>query len=294
MPWMQLHLIAAPAQVPMVESLFESLGALSVTCGDAADVPVLEPPPGETPLWGHTRVTALFDRGRDVGVLEAALAVRLPAALFATLSRETLPDQAWERAWMDDFRPMRFGRRLWVCPAGKRPDAQDALVVDLDPGLAFGTGTHPTTALCLRWLDGADLKGLRVLDFGCGSGILAIAAARLGAASVVAVDHDPQALEATRENAAKNAVAERIRVLASQAPLTAPFDLVLANILALTLVELAPVICPLAAPQGHLLLSGILSAQAEEVAAAYRGEFHFDPPQLEQDWVLLHAVRRPH
>jgi ribosomal protein L11 methyltransferase len=291
-PWLQLHLTAPPEQVPGLEAVFEALGALSVTCGDAENAPVLEPAPGETPLWGHTRVTALFDGDADAGALESSLAAAVEPTLLRTLSRETLQDQAWERAWLADFHPMRFGRRLWVCPAGERPEVEDAVVLDLDPGLAFGTGTHPTTALCLRWLDAADLDGRRVLDFGCGSGILAIAAARLGAAAVTALDHDPQALEATRDNARKNGVTERIGILPPGTSPRGRFDVILANILAGTLVELAPRLTDLAAPGGGILLSGILAEQAETVAAAYAGGFELAPPQTDGGWVLLHGRRR--
>ena len=266
MPWLQLSLTTDRQQAPAIEALFEGLGALSVTCDDAGDQPLLEPAPGEAPLWSRTRVTALFEAGRDADLLRAALANALPEAALRSLEQETLEDRPWERAWLDDFQPMRFGERLWVCPAGQRPPAVDAVVLDLDPGLAFGTGTHPTTSLCLQWLDRAELNGKRVLDFGCGSGILAIAAALLGAESVTAVDHDPQALEATRDNAAKNGVLERIDILPpDQAPNT-EFDIVLANILAGTLVELAPQLQPRVTPGGQLLLSGILLEQAQALA----------------------------
>jgi ribosomal protein L11 methyltransferase len=214
--WLQISLTVDASQVAAVEGLFTTLGALSVTDADAADQPLLEPGPGETPLWNRTRITALFEEDQPSAPIEAALQARLSPATLATLEQERLEDQVWERVWLQDFHPMRFGRRLWVCPAGQRPEQADALVVDLDPGLAFGTGTHPTTALCLRWLDEAVLTDRLVVDFGCGSGILAIAAALLGAREVLAVDHDPQALKATRDNAEKNQVLERIRILAPE------------------------------------------------------------------------------
>jgi ribosomal protein L11 methyltransferase len=187
---------------------------------------------------------------------------------------------------------MQFGRRLWVCPAGNRPEAPAAVVVDLEPGLAFGTGTHPTTALCLKWLDGAALEGRQVLDYGCGSGILAVAAARLGAARVLAVDHDPQALQATAANAAKNRVADRVLpVHPTELPDTA-FDVVLANILAGTLMQLAPLLGARTVNGGELVLAGILEHQADEVAAAYREMFELGRPHQSQEWVLLHGYRR--
>jgi len=291
MSWLQLSLTTDRRQAPAVESVFEGLGALSVTCGDAGDQPLLEPAPGERSLWNRTRVTALFDAESDAHLLRAALANALPESEIRSLEQQTLEDQPWERAWLDDFHPMRFGRRLWVCPAGQRPPQADAVVLDLDPGLAFGTGTHPTTALCLQWLDGAELLGKRVLDYGCGSGILAIAAALLGAESVVAVDHDPQALEATRDNAAKNGVADRIQVLPPQRTPETEFDLLLANILAGTLVELAPLLTPRVAPGGRLLLSGILEEQAGQVEAAYSEYFDLKPPSSQEGWVLLYGHR---
>ncbi len=292
MPWLQLTLTVDKAQAPAVEALFDVLGALSVTYSDAGEQRLLEPAPGEERLWNQCRITALFDAQRDPNPLRAALRNALPKITCQTLELQTLEDRAWERAWLDDFHPMRFGDRLWVCPAGQRPRQADAVVLDLDPGLAFGTGTHPTTALCLRWLDGAKLHGKWMLDYGCGSGILAIAAALLGAESVVAVDYDPQAIEATRGNAARNRVQERITPLLPEQTPNQGFDIVLANILAGTLVELAPELQPRVAPGGHLILSGILTEQAEQVAAAYRERFDLDPPLLQDEWALLHGRRR--
>jgi ribosomal protein L11 methyltransferase len=292
MPWLQLTVTAARDQADKVEGLFKSLGALSVSYGDAADQLLLEPSPWETRLWQLSRVSALFAGDADADLLCAAVRSGLPPALADTLGRQTLADQVWERVWLADFRPMRFGRRLWVCPAGQRPEQRDAVVVDLDPGLAFGTGTHPTTALCLTWLDGAVLTGRRVLDYGCGSGILAIAAARLGAADVTAVDHDPQALEATRDNATKNGVAARLEVLAPEQCPRLQYDCVLANILAGTLVELATLLGSRVRPGGQLVLSGILRDQAGQVAAAYGDRFDLTPARHQEEWVLLHGVRR--
>ncbi len=197
----------------------------------------------------------------------------MPAAACAL---EWLDDRDWERAWMDHFHPMRFGRRLWICPTGGEVTQTDAVIVDLDPGLAFGTGTHPTTALCLEWLDGHDLHGRTVIDFGCGSGVLAIAALKLGAARAIAVDHDPQAVLATRDNAARNGVADRIEVLHSDDFQAGQADLVMANILANILIDLAPTIAGLVAPGGDLVMSGILRDQADAVAQAYAETLHFE------------------
>jgi ribosomal protein L11 methyltransferase len=203
-----------------------------------------------------------------------------------------LADQAWERVWLEDFRPMRFGRRLWVCPGGLPAGDADAIRIELDPGLAFGTGTHPTTALCLEWLDGQDLAGCSVVDYGCGSGILAVAAAKLGAAHVVAMDIDPQALIATRENALRNRVAGTLTVTGEPALAPRSADVLLANILAGPLVELAPRFAEALVPGGRLALSGLLPEQADAVTAAYRPWFHIETTTTRDGWVLLSARRQ--
>ena len=291
MPWLQAHLTVTKEQAPLIELLFENLGALSVLLGDAADEPMLEPGPGETPLWSHTRVTGLFAGDTDADALRSAITQALQTELGSRLELEVLEDREWERAWLDNFKPMRFGQRLWVCPHGLEVDARDAVIVRLDPGLAFGTGTHPTTALCLEWLDGADIAGKTVIDYGCGSGILAVAALLLGARQVIGIDHDPQALLATRSNAEANDVAERLTVLDSDAPAPASADIVLANILANVLVDLAPRIAPLVAPGGELVLSGILEDQWPTVADAYAAGLDFEQPTIKDGWVRLHARR---
>jgi ribosomal protein L11 methyltransferase len=291
MPWLQLSVTAADDQAPLVEVLLENLGALSVTLGDADDHPILEPPPGHRQLWPQTRITALFEADRDPQQLDARLRAALPAGVTRTLALERVEDRAWERAWMDDFRPMRFGTRLWVCPRGLPPRDGDTVTLALDPGLAFGTGTHPTTALCLEWLDGATLEGCTVIDYGCGSGILAIAALLLGASSAIAVDHDPQALEATLNNAASNGVERRLRVyLPGQMPDGAA-QVLLANILAAPLIELADTLAERVEPGGPIVLSGILSEQSEAVASAYRRHFAMGLPVARDGWVRLEGVR---
>ncbi len=292
MPWLQAHLEVEKSRAPLVELLFEQLGALSVTLVDARDEPMLEPPPGAMPLWRDTRVTGLFDGNTDADHLRARIDEVLDKENSRGLTLEILEDQAWERAWLDYFQPMRFGDNLWICPTGRELDQPDATVIHLDPGLAFGTGTHPTTALCLEWLDGADLQGKTIIDFGCGSGILAIAALKRGAARAVAVDHDPQALTATRGNARRNGVLERLETLSPEEfqPLRA--DLVLANILANVLIELAPLIKSLVRPGGDLVLSGILHHQAEDVARAYRSDIELQPPAQQDEWIRLEGRRK--
>jgi len=203
----------------------------------------------------------------------------------------SLPGRDWEREWLKDFRPMAFGRRLWVCPGGFEVDAMDAVVVRLDPGLAFGTGTHPTTALCLEWLDSTNLKGCRVLDYGCGSGILAIAALLLGAESAVGFDIDPQAITASRQNAQRNGVADRLTTTTQGAALTGKFNVLLANILASTLIDNAASISALLKRGGLLALSGILGNQIDAVRSAYRGSVQFAASRTKDDWVLLTGQR---
>jgi ribosomal protein L11 methyltransferase len=288
-PHLQLTIDLGPRDpAPYEDALFE-LGAVAVTLEDAADDPVLEPGPGETPLWPTVVVKALFDPHTDPASLQRALAESLPGTPPPRL--EMLADQAWERVWLEDFRPMRFGRRLWVCPGGLPAGDADAIRIELDPGLAFGTGTHPTTALCLEWLDGQDLGGCSVVDYGCGSGILAIAAARLGAAHVLAVDIDPQALIATRDNAARNHVASALTVTGDPTLAPRSADVLLANILAGPLVELAPRFAAALVPGGRLALSGLLPEQADAVTAAYRPWFHIGTTTMRDGWVLLGASR---
>jgi ribosomal protein L11 methyltransferase len=273
----------------VVEALCIAAGAVAVTFNDLRDDPVLEPAPGEVRLWPATRVQALLpDDGNAPAVRDA-----LSSALgLRDVRIETLADRAWEREWLRDFRAMRFGRRLWVCPHHDTVTDPDAIVVRLDPGLAFGTGTHATTALCLEWLDAHLDPGVTMIDYGCGSGVLAIAAARLGARSVWAWDLDPQALIAARDNIAANGVERRVQIAAGADELPASADLVVANILAATLCELAPRIASLVRPGGHAVLGGILADQALEVTRAYDACFDTAPFGNRDGWVCLGARRK--
>lgn len=291
MAWKELHFPLKGLDAERVEAVLEDLGALAVTLEDAADDALLEPAPGEQPLWPSSRVRALFDANCNVDEIVAALRERLslPAADFETAD---VKDRQWETAWRQDFGPMRFGRRLWVCPTGDTAPA-DAVVVQLDPGLAFGTGTHPTTALCLEWLDRVPVEGATVIDYGCGSGILAIAAARLGAARVIAVDHDPQALTATRDNAIANGVAANIETLAPATLAAVRADILIANILARPLISLAEDFAAMLGAGGRLALSGLLAPQCAEVAAAYASSFAMNDAILRDDWALLDGCRKP-
>jgi ribosomal protein L11 methyltransferase len=289
LPLLQLTLEIGGRDPGPFEDLLLEGGALSVTLEDAADDPVLEPAPGETPLWPTLRIKALFEDEPGTGRVIDDLRRRLPPELpFAV---EPLPDKPWEREWLKDFRPMRFGRRLWVCPGGQAAGAEHAVVIELDPGLAFGTGTHPTTAMCLEWLDQLELEGKALIDYGCGSGILAIAALKLGASRAMAIDIDPQALIATRENAARNAVAN-LELGGGQELGNASADALVANILAGPLVELAPQLAAAVKPGGAIALSGILIEQAPAVTAAYQPWFDIGLAATRDSWGLLSGRRR--
>ena len=286
MPWIQIKLNATNENAEAIsDMLMEETGALSVTFMDAKDTPVFEPLPGETRLWGDTDVLALYDAEADTAwVLEQIRHSQLLAQDFAH-KVEQIEDKDWEREWMDNFHPMKFGESLWICPSWRDIPDPSAVNVLLDPGLAFGTGTHPTTALCLQWLDSLDLAGKTVIDFGCGSGILAIAAIKLGAARVIGIDIDPQALLASKDNAERNGVADQIEVFLPQdQPQGLVADVVVANILAGPLRELSPVIKSLIKPGGLLAMSGVLNTQAEDVADYYRDELQLDPIAEKEEW----------
>ncbi|HTO19079.1 MAG TPA: 50S ribosomal protein L11 methyltransferase [Pseudomonas sp.] len=292
MPWLQVRLAITPEQAAFYEDALLDVGAVSVTFMDAEDQPIFEPDLGTTPLWTHTHLLALFEGDADAEQVLAHLRL-LTGDELPEHQVERIEDQDWERSWMDNFQPMRFGRRLWIVPSWHAAPEPDAVNLLLDPGLAFGTGTHPTTALCLQWLDAQPLQGCSVLDFGCGSGILAIAALLLGAERAVGTDIDPQALEASRDNANRNGIDP------AQFPVYLPQDLpaeqadvVVANILAGPLVQLAPQITALVKPGGRLALSGVLAEQADEVRAAYADAFVLDPTAEQDGWVRISGVRR--
>lgn len=288
--WLTVRIAASARQVEAFEVALFELGAVAITLLDAEDNPVHEPGPGEVLLWPNVVIEALFDAKEQHERIRDGLTAEGLAFDPAQFAAATLAGQDWERAWMDEFKPMRFGQGLWICPSHIEPDPAWPRVIRLDPGLAFGSGTHPTTALCLEWLDGHDSRGQSVLDFGCGSGILAIAAALDQAADVVAVDHDPQALHATLDNAQRNGLPGRIQTLAPEAFQPRLFEVVLANILAGPLIELAPMLSGCLAPGGHLVLSGILRDQAEAVIAAYRPRLGEAVISIREDWVRLDFV----
>ncbi|GAM78320.1 ribosomal protein L11 methyltransferase [Vibrio ishigakensis] len=289
MPWIQIKLNATDKNAEQIgDMLMEQTGALSITFLDAKDTPVFEPLPGETRLWGETDILALYDAEADTSwIIEQAKASNLLDADFA-YKVEQIEDKDWEREWMDNFHPMKFGERLWICPSWRDIPEPDAVNVMLDPGLAFGTGTHPTTSLCLEWLEGLDLEGKTVIDFGCGSGILAIAAIKLGAAKVIGIDIDPQAIIASEANAERNGVKDQLELFLPQdQPQDLIADVVVANILAGPLRDLSPVIKGLVKDGGELAMSGVLDTQAEDVANYYRDQFEIEPIKELQEWCRI-------
>jgi ribosomal protein L11 methyltransferase len=297
--FLELSLTLRRDQQESVELALEDAGALSVTLQDAdADTPderaIFEPGVGETPLWSEIEFSALFDADADRAGLLAVLTDLVPDLAPEQVRFREIADRDWTRAWMDQYRPMRFGHRLWIYPWNIEPPAgdADAVVVRLDPGLAFGTGTHPTTALCLEWLDGADLAGKTLIDYGCGSGILAIAALKLGAARVVAVDNDPQALTASADNAARNGVADRLALHRPEDFRPEPADALVANILAGPLADLAPRFAASLKPGAPFALSGLLAGQEGELLERYGADFRDLGVVRREDWLRIDGRRR--
>lgn len=295
MGWIQLQLSTTPDQATDLETLLEAHNSLAITLVDAADQPVFEPVRGETPLWDSIILTALFPVELDPEKLIKELRLSYLPNKLPPIELKLLEDEDWERTWMDNFKPLCFGEKLWICPSWTKAPNPDAVNIMLDPGLAFGTGTHPTTALCLNWLDQQELDGKELIDYGCGSGILGIAALLLGAKQVIAVDNDPQALIASRSNCEKNQIelakfplflpkefVEKIKL-----SLIKSADILLANILAGPLIELAAYFSALVKPNGKILLSGILEAQAESVIQAYETWFRIETITSQDDWVRI-------
>ena len=297
MPWLQIRIPTLPDHTDTLEDALLLLGCQAVTLVDTEDKPVFEPIRGTTPLWQHTTIQGLFDHELDAEELKANLQEFMTAEGIepqGPIVTEILEDKDWERAWMDSFNPIQCGPRLWICPSWLEPPEPTAINLRLDPGLAFGTGTHPTTFLCLEWLDRETATGDRVLDYGCGSGILGLAALLLGAESMDGLDIDPQALDATRANAQNNGIAEsRFRVMLDDTDLEPEYDLVVANILAGPLCDLAESICRRIKPGGKLALSGILAHQADAVEAAYAPWVTFEPRKELDGWVRLNGLKAP-
>lgn len=289
MPWRLMTLRLQSRDCETAEDLLWRHGALSVSCTDAADQPVFAREPDDAPLWDQVTLAGLFPLEAELDGLSRELQAAFPEHAPAI---ETLKDQQWERAWLKDFRPMQFGERLWVCPSTHVPPDSDAVNVMLDPGLAFGSGTHPTTGMCLHRLEQSRLEGLSAIDYGCGSGILAITAALLGAWPVLAVDHDPQALAASRENCRRNGLGEiQVAVLTPEQLPSAQVDLLLANILAEPLLELSDHLSSLIKPGGTIVLSGILAEQSEQLRQVYGEHFSLETTIMDGEWVLLEGRR---
>ena len=305
MPYLQLTLPCSEANQPRYERALEDVGALAVSLQDAHldaadEQAIFEPGVGEIPLWNEMTITALFPADTDALVLLAAMESFDPGLDWSKVRFAAVEDQDWERAWMDLFQPMRFGARTWIVPWNHElPDeatAADAAIIRLDPGLAFGSGTHPTTALCLRWLDtlatAGELQGRSVLDFGCGSGILALAALKLGAARATGVDNDPQAIIATADNAARNGV--RIDTFMPADEPAATYPVVVANILASALDALAEILAARTAPAGRIAMSGILAGQEHELLRRFAPWFDALRVEREEDWIRIDGVRNAH
>ena len=293
MPWLKLKLQVAEAQAQPLTEALEEWGAISVTLEDAADQPVFETHWDKTPLWSQVKVTGLFPEHTDTADILARTGALLGLAQTPPHEIEALGDEDWARSWMTRYQPLEVGRHLWIVPSWCAPPEPEAVNIILDPGLAFGTGDHPTTSMCLAWLSEQTLAGKTLLDYGCGSGILSIAALKLGAAQAWAVDIDPQALEVTRRNAERNDIQAGLQVmLPSELPPDFQADIVIANILFGTLIELAPEIKARVRPGGWLVLSGLLGRdQAVEVQPHYDPPFAFEQHERQQ-WMLL-TGRKP-
>ncbi|GAB5499293.1 MAG: 50S ribosomal protein L11 methyltransferase [Pseudohongiellaceae bacterium] len=292
--WQQLTIRVRSTDAEPVEQTLLAHGAVSISYLDAEDQPVFQEEPGSTPLWDNSVLLALFAADTDLAELLDQFKHNPAISNAASLAVEQLEDQAWERAWMADFQPLEIGQRLWICPSWLPPPDPDAVTVLMDPGLAFGSGSHHTTELCLQWLDQADVSGKMVIDYGCGSGILAIAAAKLGATRVSAVDNDPQAILATLDNCQRNGVSlDTLHAYLPDAlPADTEADILIANILAAPLMSLAGLFAGLLRPGGQLVLSGLLESQIDQVAACYQDQFDLMSPVIAADWVRLDAMRK--
>ena len=291
--WQQIQTTVRAEHCAELEALLLEAGASSVTMMDAEDQPVFQREPGTTPLWGISTLTGLFPQEQNLKALLATLQFHPRVLNRDSLQIESLQEQVWERTWMDNFTPRQYGKRLWVCPSWQSPPDPEAINILLDPGLAFGTGSHATTALCLRWLEQADLGNKTVIDYGCGSGILAIAAALLGADKIHAVDNDPQAIAATVDNSSRNDMPfGKITAYLPEALPKLQADFLLANILAEPLHELVDHFTALVKPEGKIVLSGILEEQAASLMVRYERWFCLDKPATEDGWVRLSGSRR--
>ena len=293
MPWIQLKINTHAEHAEQIGDMLSANGAQAVTFVDAKDTPMYEPKPGEVMLWPDTQVVGLYDAEYDMPKVISQLEKAKILGKNFIHKLDQLEDKDWEREWMENFHPIRFGQRLWICPSWRDVPDPDAVNVMLDPGLAFGTGTHPTTSLCLQWLDSLDLAGKTVVDFGCGSGILGIAALKLGAEKVIGIDIDPQALLASQDNANRNDVGDKIELYLPHEQPSLEADVVLANILAGPLRELRNVITDYCKAHGKLVLSGILANQADEINRLYSEDFVMEENAIEGEWARVSGQKRP-
>ena len=291
--WQQLKIQLHSEDTSSFEQILFDSDAISISYLDAEDQPVFQEEPGSTPLWDNTFLLCLFNTKTDLGSLLNKLRCNTKVLNNKSLNIELIEDQDWERSWMKDFEPIQFGEKLWICPSWLSPPEPNAVNIKLDPGLAFGTGNHATTSLCLRWLDQADVRGSEVIDYGCGSGVLSIASALLGAVKVHSVDNDPQAISATIDNSRRNKVPGD--VLTTYLPEAVPpvhADILIANILERPLIDLSEKFAELVKKGGYITLSGLLEEQIPSLLSCYDRWFDMEAPQVEQGWVLLCGTRK--
>jgi len=293
MAWWQFSIECKAAELDQIEELLLDLGALSINLTDAKNEPLYEPLPGHAPVWQESIVTGMFDGSCSPEILYHQLVERLPEHLTGSVRQSELKNQDWVQAYRDHYYPIQCSDKLWIVPSWHKAPDPNAVNICLDPGLAFGTGGHPTTSLCLAWLANHTINNLTIVDYGCGSGILAVAACKLGAKNVIGVDIDPQALEASRHNALRN------NIHPDRFPLYLPdqldpvrVDLLIANILSGPLIRLAKTFATLVKPGGKLLLSGILHGQTDEIQFAYQPFFELDPVSAKEDWIRVTGTRR--
>ncbi len=292
MAWIELHITTTAEHADTLGDQLSEWGAQAITLLNAGSEAIYEPAPGETPVWNNTTLIALFDDQDDLSQVLNEMTEKKSLGWLQDFYVKALPDQDWERVCLQDFKPLQFGKRLWICPSWETPPDPQAINVILDPGLAFGTGTSPTTALCLEWLESHVKEGDSVTDYGCGSGILALAALKLGAEKVFAVDYDPQALDATKLNSERNQITpKQIETFLPDDFTPQKVDIVIANILAKSLIELAPLLTSMVKPQGQILLSGILREQAEQVLDVYQQWFKMEEPAYKDEWTRLVGLR---
>lgn len=293
MAWWQLSIQCKATELEQIENLLLELGALSINLADAKDEPLYEPLPGHTPVWQDSVVTGMFDSSHHPEQLYQRLSEQLPEHLLDSLRQSQLEDQDWVQAYRHHYFPIQCADKLWIVPSWHQPPDSTATNIILDPGLAFGTGGHPTTALCLAWLAENDVANQSVIDYGCGSGILAIAACKLGAGLVIGTDIDPQALDASRQNAQRNSIeAEQFPLYLPESMTREKVDLLIANILSGPLVQLSENLASLVKPGGKILLSGILRQQTDEIQSTYQTYFELDPIVTKEDWIRVSGTRK--